>query len=661
MKRRAPQALRALGLAVVAAVATLAASDATASGRNASYFLPADEISQVRVSPGGDWLVAAATDGEHVALLAQRIDGHGKEAISRFDGGICDLSWLDDDTLLVCSGRGIGRRWTFVTFTAQEERHFDFETESIVVRGYLAASLPYVEDRFLWAISTESESTIHLVSQEQLVRHGRRYAIGGSSGTKTLDGEIARLDGWVEWWVVTRDGVPVAAQRWEKDGGRTIFHRAVGAESFSIIGSYAIGERDLVAPFGVAPDGERLIISAYNGRETIGIYEFDPATRRIGAEIFHRDDVSVDWIHFDPLTDDVQSFSYTSGTRTLRHYLDRSRAFYADALGPDAPPLERVRIVSSTADRRTFVYYVEGPTEPGAHYLRRSDRNETVRVGQKGAGIQRDRLGLAETFETTSADGTVVESILTLANDKRERPTPLIVMPHGGPIGVADRLTFNPVVQYFSSWGMSVLQVNYRGSSGYGEKFMEAGRREWARGIEDDIDAATQAAIARSDIDESRVCIIGGSYGGFSALASVRRHPERFRCAVSINGVTDVPMMAESSDWADSDYGLAWFEWLLGDPVRDRDDLIAISPVYGLANVRTPIMMVYGDSDRRVDPDHSERVLALLELYGIPHEEIALRDVGHVFERKDWVSILPDLLDFVERKMAPAPAQPAGD
>ena len=410
-------------------------------------------------------------------------------------------------------------------------------------------------------------------------------------------------------------------------------------------------------------DGERLIISAYNGRETIGIYEFDPRTRTIGDEIFHRDDVSVDWIHFDPLTADVQSFTYTRGTETLRHYVDRSRVLYADAIGSDAPPLEHLKIVSSTADRRTFVYYEEGPMEPGAHYLRRADRNETSRVGQVGAKIPRDRLGHAETFETTSADGTVVESILTLANDQRRRPTPLIVMPHGGPIGVADRLTFNPVVQYFSSWGLSVLQVNYRGSSGYGEKFMKAGRRQWARGIEDDIDAATRIALAREDIDERRVCILGGSYGGFSALASVRRHPDRFRCAVSINGVTDVPMMAESSDWADSDAGLSWFRWLLGDPDRDRDDLVAISPAYGLADVKTPIMMVYGDSDQRVDPDHSERVLALLELYGIPHDEIVLQDVGHAFERKDWVSILPGVLDFIERKLASpsATAPPADD
>src|SRR5690606_16599332 len=164
---------------------------------------------------------------------------------------------------------------------------------------------------------------------------------------------------------------------------------------------------------------------------------------------------------------------------------------------------------------------------------------------------------------------------------------------------------FDLIVQYLASVGFVVLEVNYRGSSGYGLEFIEKGRRQWAKGIEDDIDAAVEWAMGRAEIDGRRICIIGGSYGGFSALTSILRHRERYRCAVSINGVTDVPLLGHSSDLADSKKAMAFFDEFVGDFETEREKLIEISPVYRMNEVETPILIVQGSADRRVDPDHA--------------------------------------------------------
>lgn len=230
---------------------------------------------------------------------------------------------------------------------------------------------------------------------------------------------------------------------------------------------------------------------------------------------------------------------------------------------------------------------------------------------------------------------------------------PLVVMPHGGPHSVRDDHAYDPFAQYLASWGYAVLQVNYRGSSGYGLEFAQLGRREWARGIEDDIDAAVERARQHPAIDAGRLCIVGGSYGGFSALASVVRHRDRYRCAVSINGASDVPFIGESSDFADSERSMQSWQRMVGDVENERETLLEISPAYHVDRIEAPVLVVYGTRDRRVDPDHSHRVLAMLELYGKPHEVLEIEGAEHGFHRHEWIIVARTVRRFLSEHLLP--------
>ena len=638
-------------LSLILALAIVSASMATAGGRYPSYFFPTGDVYWVGVSPSGDWVAAAVTNGERHGLMAQRLGGGGPRVLQTGDEKwpITQVSWAGQDTLLARFGSGRRVRWILVQLEAGGAEGFEFDARPFVAGGWLVDALPFSDEELLWHFGDGRHNYVHRIRIDDLLERGVGFR--AARGKRRIGKQVAKIPGSVRRWLVDSDEVVRAAVRTEENS-YTILYRARAGEDFVPIANYEGRAQDLKKPFGFTQDGSKLIVAARDRNATIGIYEFDPDTRRVGREIFQSDALDVDYIWVDPLTRDVFSYTYSDGAETRRGYIPEASERFAGRLGDRDPDMESIHIVSSNADRTRFVFRVEGADEPGAYYLRDTAKNETLEIGQTGSKIVREYLSDMVTFQVTSTDGLEIEALLTVPSRAGPGPFPLLVMPHGGPIGVHDRREYRPDVQYFASWGYAILQANYRGSSGYGREFEAAGMREWARGIEDDLDAAIRATVGRSDIDGDRVCIIGGSYGGFSALASAIRHPEWFDCAVTINGVMDVPLMGETSDMADSRRVLEAFEGVVGDLERERDQLLAISPAYRVEDLQTPVMVVYGDRDRRVDRDHAERVLLMLEFHGHEHAVHRVEGGRHRFTRDQRIRSLPAIRAFFDRHMA---------
>jgi dipeptidyl aminopeptidase/acylaminoacyl peptidase len=218
-------------------------------------------------------------------------------------------------------------------------------------------------------------------------------------------------------------------------------------------------------------------------------------------------------------------------------------------------------------------------------------------------------------------------------------------MPHGGPIGVQDTREFNPVVQALAARGYAVLQPNYRGSSGRGTGFLEAGMGDWGQGIEDDVEAALDVVVSKQLVDPDRVCIFGGSYGGYSALISITRRPQRYRCAAAVAAPTDLLLM--SNEFAGSEDGERIFARWVGDPETNRDHLIAISPAYRAAEMNVPILLIQGDQDSVVDPEHAYRMRAMLDASGKPYEWMMLEGATHEPNAKQWIQLMSCVFDFL--------------
>lgn len=342
---------------------------------------------------------------------------------------------------------------------------------------------------------------------------------------------------------------------------------------------------------------------------------------------------------------------YREGKRQSDYFGEQERR--DEAALQRALPDRSVSTAARSQDGLQRLLWVDGPDAPPQLFHFDAVQRSLSPVMAASPWLEGHSFATARAIQVQAADGTPIEAFLTLP--RSDGPHPLIVYPHGGPIGVADRLHFDPELQFLASLGYAVLQVNFRGSEGYGRAFREAGKKNFGRLIEDDIDAALRAVLASQPLDGKRMCVLGGSYGGFSALTASLRWPGRFRCAVSINGPTDLPLLFTASDSAASAKLRTQLEDVIGAPHEMLAELQATSPLYRAAALQTPLMLVQGERDQRVDPEHARRLLRMLELHGIQVSGLWFADEDHSFRslkntHRMWHGIAGFLQQHLDRE-----------
>jgi dipeptidyl aminopeptidase/acylaminoacyl peptidase len=228
-------------------------------------------------------------------------------------------------------------------------------------------------------------------------------------------------------------------------------------------------------------------------------------------------------------------------------------------------------------------------------------------------------------------------------------PHPLVVLPHGGPHGVRDSWEYDPEVQLLAIRGYAVLQVNFRGSGGYGTDFETAGYGEWGAKMQDDLTDATRWAIEQKIAPADRICIYGASYGGYAALMGAAREPDLYRCAIGYAGVYDLPLMWESGDTPDSNFGRAYLERVIGS---DTATLRARSPVYNAQSIKAPVLLIHGKEDGRVDYQHAKRMRAALEEHQKKVEWLALGGEGHgIYDEDSRREVYERILQFLDANL----------
>ena len=207
---------------------------------------------------------------------------------------------------------------------------------------------------------------------------------------------------------------------------------------------------------------------------------------------------------------------------------------------------------------------------------------------------------------------------------------PTIIYPHGGP-HARDSWGFDPIVQFMASRGYAVVQVNFRGSTGYGQDWYQAGLRNWGTVMVDDVISSTKWAISEGIADPAHTCIVGWSFGGYAALMSAVREPDLYRCVVSIAGVSDLRLLAE--EWRGSYGGADWAEYALGD---DSSELKAGSPSKNAAKIKSPVLLIHGDNDAQAGVDHSKRMARVLKGEKKKVELVVIKDGNHSLTRYEW-------------------------
>jgi dipeptidyl aminopeptidase/acylaminoacyl peptidase len=252
-----------------------------------------------------------------------------------------------------------------------------------------------------------------------------------------------------------------------------------------------------------------------------------------------------------------------------------------------------------------------------------------------------------EPFTLKARDGVELHGYITRPSG--EGPHALVVLPHGGPHGFRDYWDYDWEVQLLANRGYAVLQVNFRGSGGYGEAFQSRGYTEWGARMQDDVTDATRWAIDQKIAQPDRICIYGASYGGYAALQGAVREPALYRCAIGYAGVYDLELMRSSGDIPRSRIGRALLQRALGN---DLERLRAQSPANHADKIQVPVLLIHGKEDRRADFEQAKRMKAGLDKNGKRFEWMALGREGHgVYDEETRSEVYGRIVGFLDQHL----------
>lgn len=300
----------------------------------------------------------------------------------------------------------------------------------------------------------------------------------------------------------------------------------------------------------------------------------------------------------------------------------------------EAFPGQAVSIRSATANNELLVIAVSSVNVAPAFYLYDTKKKQASFLLDSLPWLKDVTIPHSEAIVYKARDGLSIQGIVTQpANVKAGEKYPLILMPHGGPHGPFDSLSYiNPDAKVFAEHGYMVLQPNFRGSGGFGSTFENLGYRNWGTTMIDDMTDGVKHLIQQGLVDPERICVYGGSYGGYATLMSAVREPDLYKCAVGFVGVYDLNLMFEEGDIPKRQSGLDYLYKVLGN---DKAQLNAQSPLYNLDKLKAPVFIIHGGIDERVPVIHAERLRAELIKRNHPFEWMLKEDEGHGFYRSE--------------------------
>jgi len=389
--------------------------------------------------------------------------------------------------------------------------------------------------------------------------------------------------------------------------------------------------RDRFAPQGFTPDNRKLYVVSNLGRDKAAVVLVDPATGKEERVVYARDDYDVQSVVFSKKRKVPTWANYTTW-RAERHYFDAESERMFAALEKQLPGF-RLNLQSSTDDEDVMVVAASNDRTQGTRYLYDRRTDKLVKLGDVSPWLDPANAAEVKPISYRSRDGLTIHGYLTLPKGRTAKNLPVVVNPHGGP-WARDEWGYNPEVQFLANRGYAVLQMNFRGSVGYGRKFWEASFGQWGLAMQDDVADGVAWLVGEGIADPKRVCIYGGSYGGYTTLMGLVRHPELYACGIDYVGVSNLSTFLKSIPpyWTPM---LEMFYAMVGHPEKDAERLAATSPALNAQRIRVPLLIAQGARDPRVNKNESDQMVEAMRKRGIEVEYIVKDNEGHGFANEE--------------------------
>jgi acetyl esterase/lipase len=589
------------------------------------------EFESVLLSPDGEHIAVVMPRSDRSLLVVLKVDD--KSVVGSWDYGkdyyFQRVTWANDERILYATSFKTGRFDFQVGLRDMYASNIDGTRRIAIPHGNfygLVDTLPgerdsvlvtrSIENAFLFKLNVYNGKITRVASSPLdfgsfLVDHEAnvRYSFGGMGDGSSL---VYRRDG--DKWSMVDQASPF-----------------VGAS---------------MQPVGFSADDKQAFVlkSVKGGPQSL--WRIDPVTGE-GKEVSRNGTV------------DASRLLWSSDHRTLLAVRYDDGVPYWDFIAPDHPetalfaglvkafPGKVVAFSGISEDGNRVLMHVYSDRDPGQVYLFDRKAGQARFLLSSMAWIKPEQMSVMKPVDVKTRDGMVIHGYLTIPAGSNGKNLPLVVNPHGGPHGPRDEWGFNPEVQLLANRGYAVLQMNYRGSGGYGDAYVSAGYRKWGTTMQDDLTDSVRWAVSQGIADPSRVCIYGASYGGYAALMSVVREPDLYQCSVGYVGVYDMDVQRHNSDTSQSEYGRAYLNTVFPESAAERH---AQSPIYGVDRIKAAIMLVHGAKDERVPIKNMHELVDRMAAVGKKPEQIVVeKKEAHGFRDIDNnVNLYTKMLAFFD-------------
>ena len=568
-----------------------------------------------KIAPSQDYIAYLASYKGHTNVFVRKLtDSSGVPVTNDTTRSIFQYQWK-------------GSRILYLQDVGGDE---NFQLFSVSIDGKdLKALTPFAKvrteifDDFRYIPGKEKEIMIGLNRRDP--RFFDPYSINVETGEMKL---LYQNDKNFDSWVTDHTGVIRIATK--TDGvNTTYFLRANEQSPFDSILTTTF--KDSFTPQFFTFDNKNLYVSTNIGRDKAAIVEYDMANRKEVREIYSNPDYDVTSLSFSPKRKVLTEVSYTSW-KNEHHFLDKEAEDDYNKLTDKLKGYE-VNIGDNNDNEDKFIIAARSDKLAGKYYLFDKKTGEIQFLANVFPWLKEDDMAEMMPIEYKSRDGLTIHGYLTLPKGVDPKNLPVVVNPHGGP-WARDEWGFNTEAQFLANRGYAVLQMNFRGSTGYGKDFWLKSSKQWGKTMQDDITDGVQWLIREGTADPKHIAIYGGSYGGYATLAGVAFTPDLYCCAFDYCGVANMFTFMKTIPPYWEPYKAMFYE-LVGDPSKDSLLLADASPVMHADKIKTPLFIAQGANDPRVNKNESDQMVDALKKRGVPVEYMVKNDEGHGFANEN--------------------------
>jgi dipeptidyl aminopeptidase/acylaminoacyl peptidase len=608
------------------------------------------------LSDDGTKLAYLQSRGDLRVAVVQPAEGDHAVAVAKFDDPATRpsrLLWANDRRILISAHArdpkavGMRNRYTRLFGVDSDGKNF----------AWLGKDWPvYGSD---YRQSTSQDALVHLTPNEPKTILLEYWSMKEDSPqVMRMDVDTGHLtlaqkrEHKIYDWNADRDGA-IRAGTTTYGSTYQIWARVDATRNLELVAEHEELDADGIHFVAFHSEPDKIYVSSLKDGRT-ALFEFDLETRSLGDLVEAHPEVDVAGAEYFGLNRTAVGVRYTDDRRRVRYFDADTEVEYGQLRKTLDSELERsvdVATISSSADGMRQVIMASSDRQPPLYYLYSRKLRRIQPLFAAYPNVPRDALAATQRVTFRARDGLSIPAYLTLPAGVEARALPAVALIHGGPWS-RDSIEWDPEVQLLANRGFAVLQVNYRGSAGFGRSFRDTGNREWGQKMQDDVTDGVQWLISQGVADADRVAIMGTSYGGYAALIGLVRTPELYRAGVAYAPVTDIENMLADEGWfgRSEQFDRKYIGGEPGDAPRLREN----SPLRRAAEIKAPLLLGHGVDDQRVHVRQSQDMAAALKAVDANYEYLEFPDEIHGFaletNRIRWYQ---RVVEFLEENLAP--------